>query len=115
MFDVDGVRYPKDGVSIHYSSNGYLDQYKDPESFCREYVGEELLNTFISYTDMKKKYPVQVLDLRFQVHHINTKKVQLHQEYRGAAKSARMFMIIIRHRDIEMFSDEKKINEVTVI
>ena len=50
---------------------------------------------------MKNKYPIQAVDLRYQVDHINPKKLQLHQEYRGATKYAGLFMIIIRHRAIK--------------
>ena len=27
--DIDGVRYPRDGVSIEYALNDYLDEYRD--------------------------------------------------------------------------------------
>ena len=64
---------------------------------------------------MKNKYPIQVIDLRFQVDHINSKKIQLFEEYRGATKNARLFMTLIRHRKIEMLSDGNKITEYTVI
>ena len=47
--------------------------------FCEEYVGEKLLSLFISYTDMKTKYPIQVSDLIFKADHVNPKKLQLHQ------------------------------------
>ena len=63
--DIDGVCYSRDGVSIEYASNDYLDQYGDLKLFHKEYVGEELLRPFISYTDMKNKYPIQVIELRF--------------------------------------------------
>ena len=33
---------------------------------------------------MKTKYPFQVIDHRFQVDHINSKKIQLFEDYRGA-------------------------------
>ena len=29
--DIDGIRYPRDSVSIHYASNDYLDDYRDLE------------------------------------------------------------------------------------
>ena len=56
---------------------------------------------------MKAKYPIQVIDLRFQVDHNFPKKIQLHQVYRKTTNNARLFMIIIRHREIEMISVEK--------
>ena len=108
--DFDVVCYPRDGVNIDYELTDYVDQYRDLYLFNKEYVGEELLNPCISYTDMKTKYPIQVIDLRFQVDHLNPKKVQLFEEYRGATNNARLFMILIRHREIKMISDG---NEIT--
>ena len=83
--------------------------------FCKVYVGEELLNPLISYTDMKNKYPVHVIDLGFQVDHINPKKFHLFEEKRGATNNARLFMIIIRHRVNKITSDGNKNSEVKSI
>ena len=63
---------------------------------------------------MKNRYPIQVIDLRFQVDHIKSKKIQLFEEYRGATSNARLFIILVRHREIKMISDGKKITETTV-
>ena len=52
---------------LWYASNDYLEEYRDLTVFYKRYVGEEMLDHFISYTDMKKKYPIQVIDHRFQV------------------------------------------------
>ena len=92
--DIDGVRYPRDGVSIDYGLNDYIDQYPDLKLFYHEYLGEQLLQPFISYNDMKTKYIFQVIDHRFQVDHINPKKIQLFEEYRGATKLDRLFYYI---------------------
>ena len=73
--EVDSDRYPRDGVLTSYGLNDYLDQYKVVKFFYKEYVGEELLNPLISYLDMKNRYPIQVIDLRFQVEHITPKKI----------------------------------------
>ena len=62
--EVDGYRYPKESLITNFSGNDYLDQYRDLKSFYKEYVGEELMNPFINYTDMKTKFPIQVIDLR---------------------------------------------------
>ena len=70
---------------------------------------------FMSYTDMKNKNPIQVIDLRFQVHHINPKIIQLIENYRSATNKASLFMIIIRHREIKMISDGIKITENNII
>ena len=64
---------------------------------------------------MKKIHPTKVIDLRFQVDHVNSKKVPLLGKYRGAAKNARLVMIIIRQREIKVISDGNKITENTVI
>ena len=40
---------------------------------------------------MKNHYLFQVVDLRFQVDKTNPKKLQLHQDYRGATANARWF------------------------
>ena len=42
--DIDEVRYPRDGVSVDYASNDYLDQYGGLKIFYKEYVGEDLLS-----------------------------------------------------------------------
>ena len=65
--DIDGICYPRDVVSIDYTSNDYLDHYRDLKLFYKEYVVEELINPFISYTDMQTNYPFQVIDLRIHV------------------------------------------------
>ena len=114
-FDKYGVRYPRDCVSIDYASNDYFDEYGDLKFFYKEYNSEELVNPFISYPDMKNKNPSQVIDLRFQVDHINPKKIQQCEEYRAGTDNARLFTKIIRHREIRMVSDGNKNTEVTLI
>ena len=96
-------------MSIEYASNDYVDQYRELNLFHKEYVVEELLNTFIRYTDMKNKYPIQVIDLRCHVDYINARKIQFFEEFRGATNSARLFMILVRHRNMKMISDGKKL------
>ena len=91
--DIDGVRYPRDNVSIEYASNNYLDQFWDPKLTYKEYVGEKLLGPFIKYTDMKNIYPLQAIDLRFQFDQIITKKLQFFEENRGAAKNAKLILL----------------------
>ena len=113
--DINGVRYPKDSVNVYYGLTDYVDQYHDLKLFYHGYLGEQLLEPFISYTDMKNKYPFQVIDLRFQVDLFNSKKNHLFEEYRGATKTARLFIILVRHREIKMISDGNKITEFPVI
>ena len=55
FIEVDGQRYPRDTVLTNYGENDYIDQYRDLKLYYKEYVGEELLNPFKSYTDMKDK------------------------------------------------------------
>ena len=72
--EIDGIRYPRDGVLVNYEQNDYIEQYKDIKLFFKEYVGEEVMTAFISYPDMKTKYSVEILDLRPQHDHITHKK-----------------------------------------
>ena len=113
--ETDGVRYPKNGVLINFEENSYLDQYRDLKLFYKEYVGEEFMQPYFSYSDMKYLYPIQITDLRHQVDHITPKKIQLFQEFSEDPANERLFIILIRHRQIEMISDGNKIIEVKVI
>ena len=115
--EIDGYRYPKESVITNFSENDYLDQYRDLKSFYQEYVGEQLMNPFITYTDMKDKYPIQVIDLRHQIDHISPKKKQLFEEYKNdpVYNNKRLYVILIRHKQIEMISDGNKFIEVKVI
>ena len=113
--EIDGLGYPRDNVLINYGENDYIDQYRDLELFYKEHVGEELINPFISYPDMKNNYPIQVIDLRFQVDDITPKKNQLFEEYRNNTANARLFNILIGRRKYELFSDGNELIEVKVI
>ena len=79
--EIDGIRYPRDNVLLNYEQNDYIEQYKDLKLFFKEYIGEQLLSPFISYPDMKTKYPIEIIDLRHQADHITPKKIQLFMEY----------------------------------
>ena len=63
-----------------FEENSYSDQYRDLKFFCREYVGENLLQPYISHPDMKNFYPIQITDHRFQVDHITPTKIQFFEE-----------------------------------
>ena len=52
--EIDGVRYPKNPVMVNFAENNYLEQYRDLNLFCKEYVGEPMLNPIITYDKMKK-------------------------------------------------------------
>ena len=66
---------------VNYAENNYLDQYRDLELFYKENVGDHLLPSFISCDKMKNYYPIQRIDLRFQVDHISPKESRLFEEY----------------------------------
>ena len=113
--EIDGQRYPRDGSLINFEQNDYIEQYKDLKIFFKEYIGEQLLSPFISYPDMKTKYPIEIIDLRHQADHITSKKVQLFLEYGDDPDSARFFLILIRRREIELISDGNKLIEIKII
>ena len=64
---------------------------------------------------MKVKYPTQVIDLGFQVDHITPKKIQTLEEYKADPKSANLYIILTRRRELEMISDGNTLIEVRVI
>ena len=63
---------------------------------------------------MKFFYSIQTIDLRFHVDHITLQKIQLFEEFADSPDKERLFVILIRHRQIEMLSDGNKILEVKV-
>ena len=73
------------------------------------------MSPFISYPDMKTKYPIQIIDLRHQSDRISPKKIQLFQEYTADPESAKFYLIIIRRREIKLISDGNRLIEVQVI
>ena len=83
--------------------------------FFHEYIGEPLLQPLISYTDMKTKYPIEIIDLRHQTDHITPKKIQLFHENGTDPDNARLFIILIRRRKINLISDGIKLIEIKVI
>ena len=60
---------------------------------------------------MKSFYPIQVIDLIFQVDPINPKKFQFFEETRVDSAGGRKFIISIRHTGIERVSDGKNYRE----
>ena len=93
----------------------YIQQYKDIKMFFHEYIGEPLLQPLESYSDMKTKYPIEIIDLKHQSNHIRPKKIQLFHEYGTDPDTARLFIILIRRREVELISDGNKLIEVKVI
>ena len=64
---------------------------------------------------MKTKYPIETIDLRHQTDHITPKKIQIFQDYSTDPDNARLFLILIRRREIELISDGNKLIEVKVL
>ena len=113
--EIDSVRYPRDSVLVKYEQNDYIEQYKELKLLFKGYIGEELMNSFISYPDMKTKYPIQIMDLRHQSDQITPKKIQLFLEYSADPENAKFYLIIIRRRELELISDGNELIEVKVI
>ena len=113
--EIDGVRYPKDPVETNFPDNKYLDQYRDLKLFYKEYNGESLLHPFISYLDMKSFYAIQVIDLRFQIDYVTPKKIRLFEEYEETPENTNLYVILIKHREINMVSDGNKITGIELI
>ena len=113
--EIDSLRHPRDSLLINYEENDYIEQYKNLNLFFKENVGEPILNPFISYPDMKTKNPIEIIDLRHQPDHITAKKIQAFKKYGTDPDNARVFLIIIRRREIELISDGNKLIEVSYI
>ena len=68
---------------------------------------------------MKNFYPFQVTDLIFPANFINRKKIQLFQEYgsnpNNAHRNARLYAILIKHRELKMISDGNRISQIKVL
>ena len=111
----DGIRYPKNPTMVNYDENNYPEQYRDIKLFYREYIGETMLNPFITYDKMKENYPIQIIDLRFQVDHISPKKIRLFEEYDDNPTNTKLYVILIKHKEIKMISDGNKIISVEVV
>ena len=77
------------------------------------------MTPFLSYPDMKTKYPIQIMDFRFQADHITPKKIQLFGEYQiesaNNPNNARLFVIRIRKRKIELISDGNNLIQIKVL
>ena len=64
---------------------------------------------------MKDKYPIQVIDLRFPPDHITLRKIQQFEEYREEPNNSRLYVILIRRREIELISNGSKLIEIKII
>ena len=100
---------------VNYEENNYIEQNKDLKLFYKDYVGEQLLSPTISFYKMKIIFPIQIIDLRFQVDHISPKKIQLIEEFDKNPTNTILYIILIKHREIKMISDGIKIISVEVV
>ena len=64
---------------------------------------------------MKTKYPIEIKYLRHQPDHMTPNKIQFFQEYGADADNAKLFLIIVRRREIELISDGNNLIEVKAI
>ena len=94
---------------MDYEQNDYIEQNKDLKLFFKEYIGEQLMSPFISYPDMKTKYPIEIIDLRHQSDFITPRKFQLFQKYSTDPNNGRLFLILIKRREIALISDGNKL------
>ena len=60
-------------------------------------------------------YPIQITDLRHQVDHLTPMRIQLFEEFDDDPAMERLFVILARHRQVEMISNGIEIVEVKVI
>ena len=64
---------------------------------------------------MKTKYPIEMMDLRHQLDQKTPEKIQLFQESSSDPGNAKLFLVIVRRREIELISDGNKLIECKVI
>ena len=64
---------------------------------------------------MKTFYPIQVIDLRFQIDYITPKKIRLSEEYEDTPENTNLYVIIIKQREINMVSDGNKITGIELL
>ena len=64
---------------------------------------------------MKTFYPIQVIDLRFQIDYKTPKKIRLFEEYENTPENTNLYVILIKHRENIMISDGNKITAIELI
>ena len=64
---------------------------------------------------MKTKYPIEIIDLRHQPDHIPPKRNQLFQEFGTDPNNARLFLNLIRRKEIALVCDGNKLIQVIII
>ena len=93
--EIDSVIYPGDSVLVNYGQNDYIEPYKDLKLFFKEFIGEQLMSPFISYPDVKTKYPIEIIDSRHQTDYISPMKFQLFLEYSADPENAKFYLVLI--------------------
>ena len=107
---MNGISYPTDGVDVK-NEKKYPIQNIYLKIFYKEYVGEQLMIPFKTYTDMKKYYPLRIFDLNFQVDQITPKRLHLFKEGRVDPFDARIFATLITQRQVKKISDGKNLSK----
>ena len=67
------------------------------------------------YGKKKAYYPIQIIDLTFQVDYITPKKIRLFEEHDENPAHTDLNFIQTKHREIKMVSHGNKISGVDVI
>ena len=81
----------------------------------KDYVGNQVLSPITTYDKMKTYYPIQVIDLRFQVYHVTPKKKRLSEENDEDPTHTNLFNILVKQKEIKMVSDGKKLLEMNLL
>ena len=64
---------------------------------------------------METFYPIQVIDLRFQIDYVTPKKIRLFEKYENAPENTNLYVILTKHREINIVSDGNKITGIEPI
>ena len=64
---------------------------------------------------MKTNYPIEIIRLKCPPDHTLPKKGQFFQEYGANTDTARLFLKLIRRREIDLISDGNKLIEVKAL
>ena len=113
--EINGDRCPRNPIMINYDDNNYLDQYKILKTFYKAYVGEYFLYPIITCAKTKDYCPIQIIDLRFQMNHISPKKNRFFEEKDDNPVNTNLYIILIKHRELNMVSNVNKVIIVEVI
>ena len=109
--EIDRVRSLTDFVSTDSVENDYHDQNRDLNLFYKEYVGEGIMNPLLTYSQEKLLcYSSHWFEIR--VEYVSLKKTLTLEEDWVATKHARLFLILLRHKEIKMASDGNGFTEI---